>query len=101
MYRKSSLLPTKEAKQHAERIAIDLNPDLMKPAAVGLIPRAWEQTKEIYSNNLIGKHLICINSIFILYSIAHFAIDWTPTNLSQEILIFVVILMLDTISCLF
>jgi hypothetical protein len=82
----------------AERIAQDLNPDLIKPAPVGQLPKLMHFFNTQIVLNETGRHLFFIDLPLLIVGVICYAAGFTKLDLVFMVLI--AVLAIDTLVCL-
>ena len=97
MFKKVSLLPSKNSEQLSQKIALELNPDLIKPPTFG-INKIFDQIKASYTSNFVARHLIFIDLILLLVIVISLGCGWS--RLSEGVIATIILLVCDSMSCL-
>lgn len=65
----------------AQKIACDLNPDLIKAPATGFFPKLYERIKVSYCQHPLKRHLFFIDMTLLVLIVLCFACSWIPLAL--------------------
>jgi len=77
---------------------MDLNPDLIKPPAVEILPILVEKIQINYHNNPMARHLVLVDIVLLFVIVINLACGWSSLNL--VIVVIILIFICDSISCL-
>lgn len=98
VYKKITLLPSRQSEILSQKIAVDLNPDLMKAPAVGFIPKTIEAIQTLYQSSPLTRHLILVDTTLLFVWFISIACKWAP--LDNFTVATIIILFLDGLSCI-
>ena len=97
-FKKVTLLASQESEALSQQIAIDLNPDLMKPLTEGFVAILAEKIKTNYHSNTLMRHVVLVDILLAIITIFNLACGWIEMN--DFIKVVIVIIVCDLISTL-
>lgn len=95
---KITLLPSKNSELLSQKIALDLNPDLISPPAEGVLPRIWELVNMYLFSSPLKRHIFFIDFALLIAILLSLLFKLASFEITLKVCI--ALLIIDLTSCL-